>query len=81
MGHASEAVLHLMDDYLGKGNILYMDNFYNSVALKKLFSVRKTYEKLRSNRKENHKDLVQRKLKKGNVAWHEMTVLIIQVER
>lgn len=79
MGHASEVVLHLIEGYLDKGYILYMDNFYNSVALTKLLSGRKTYVcgTLRANRKENPKDIVGRKLKKGEVVWRQNGSVVV----
>ena len=40
MDHALHTVLHLVENYLHRNYILYMDNFDNSVALTKL---RKTY--------------------------------------
>ena len=69
--HAADVVLHLMDDYFGKGYILYIDNFYNSVALTDVLSSKQTYVcgTLRSNRKRNPKEGVKQKLRRGEVAW------------
>ncbi|KAJ8942607.1 hypothetical protein NQ314_010028 [Rhamnusium bicolor] len=66
MGHAADVVFELMEDYLDKGYKLFTDNYYNSVSLTKQFTGRETYicKTLRSNRKENSKDLVNKKLKK-----------------
>lgn len=71
VGHTADVVLHLLEDYLDKGYALYMDNFYNSVSLTKLLYTRKTYVcgTLRSNRKGNPKDVVNRKLKRGECFW------------
>lgn len=71
--HTTNVVLHLLEDYLDKGYTVYMDNFYNSVALTKLLTTRKTYVcgTLRSNRKGNPNDVIQRKLKKGEFIWQQ----------
>jgi hypothetical protein len=63
----TKVVLDLLEDYLDKGYTVYMDNYYNSVALTKILSKKKTHVcgTLRSNRKGNPKDVIQRKLKKG----------------
>lgn len=73
VGHTTSVVLHLLEDYLDKGYKVYMDNFYNSVTLTKLLNTRKTYVcgTLRSNRKENPRDLVSRKLKRGECIWQQ----------
>ena len=69
MGHASDVVLHLAKDLLKKGYVLSMDNFYNSVRLTKALTSNSTYVcgTLRSNRKENPKDVITKKLKKGEM--------------
>lgn len=71
LGHTIDVVLHLLEDYLDKGYTVYMDNFYNSVTLTKLLTTRKTYVcgTLRNNRKGNPRDVVNRKLKKGEFIW------------
>ena len=48
-----------------------MDNFYNSVPLTKALTSNSTYVcgTLRSNRKENPKDVITKKLKKGEMIW------------
>lgn len=73
LGHTTDVVLHLLEDYLDKGYTLYMDNFYNSVTLTKLLNTRKTYVcgTLRNNRKGNPRDVVHRKLKKGECIWQQ----------
>ncbi|XP_067136002.1 piggyBac transposable element-derived protein 4-like [Centruroides vittatus] len=59
LGHTNDVVLHLLEDYLDKGYTVYMDNFYNSVALTKLLTTRKTYVcgTLQNNRKGNPRDV------------------------
>ena len=71
MGHASDVVLHLAEDFLDKGYVLFMDNFYNSVSLTKALTSKSTYVcgTLRSNRKGNPKDVIAEKLKKGEMVW------------
>ncbi|XP_071053641.1 piggyBac transposable element-derived protein 4-like [Onthophagus taurus] len=71
LGHTTDIVLHLAEDYLDKGYTLHMDNFYNSVTLTKLLTTRKTYVcgTLRKNRKENPQDVINRELKKVEVTW------------
>lgn len=73
VGHTTDVVLHLLEDYLDKGYTVYMDNFYNSVTLTKLLTTRKTYVcgTLRNNRKGNPRDVVNRKLKKGECIWQQ----------
>ncbi|CAK1585220.1 unnamed protein product [Parnassius mnemosyne] len=65
--HSEKVVLNLLSDYFKKGYSVYMDNFYNSVNLaQKLLSL-KTYctGTLRINRKNNPKEVLLRKLKRG----------------
>ncbi|XP_060846295.1 piggyBac transposable element-derived protein 4-like [Rhopalosiphum padi] len=56
-----------MDNYLDKGYSLFMDNYYNSVQLAHKLLKRKTYctGTLRTNRRDNPKEVVTRKLKPG----------------
>lgn len=79
LGHTAGVVLHLLEDYLDKGYTVYMDNFYNSVTLTKLLNTRKTYVcgTLRNNRKGNPKDVVNRKLKKGECIWQQNGPVIV----
>uniref|UniRef100_A0A0N5BQU6 DDE_Tnp_1_7 domain-containing protein n=1 Tax=Strongyloides papillosus TaxID=174720 RepID=A0A0N5BQU6_STREA len=62
-------VLDLMKNYLSKGHSLYMDNFYNSIKLSERLLEFATYSTgtLRSNRKLNPRDVVDAKLKKGEI--------------
>nr|CAI5848324.1 unnamed protein product [Callosobruchus analis] len=64
-------VLRLMKPFLMKGHELFMDNFYNSYQLSEKLLTRKTHTTgtLRSNRKGNPRELVNRKLKKGDHFW------------
>lgn len=64
-------VLRLMDPYLSKGHHVYMDNYYNSIRLSErlLQSQTHTTGTLRSNRKGNPKDVIAKKLKKGELMW------------
>lgn len=79
VGHAAEVVLHLMDEFLDKGYVLYTDNFYNSVSLTNLLSSRKTYicGTLRGNRKGNPKNIIDRKLKKGDCVWSRKDSVVV----
>ncbi|KAJ8936088.1 hypothetical protein NQ314_012497 [Rhamnusium bicolor] len=54
-------------EYLGNGHAIFMDNFYNSYTLAKQLLDLKTYctGTLRSDRKDNPKDIMKAKLKKG----------------
>jgi len=60
-------VLKLMSPYLGKEHSLYMNNYYNSVMLSNVLLNKQTHitGTLRNNRKGNPKEVVNKKLKKG----------------
>lgn len=94
-GHVDKVVKYLLDDYYGVGHTVYMDNFYNSVDLTEYLLDKNTYVTgtLRGNRKGNPLDVVNKKLKKGQVTsaysnkgicvmkWHDKRdVLIISSE-
>lgn len=66
-GHTEKIVLHLLEEKLGNGHAVYLDNFYNSVQLAKKLLDNKTYctGTLRIDRRDNPKELVSIKLKKG----------------
>ncbi|XP_046674860.1 piggyBac transposable element-derived protein 4-like [Homalodisca vitripennis] len=66
-GHAFEVVRKLMQNYLGKGHIIFLDNFYNSVDLAEYLMTNQTNMcgTLQSNRVGNPQVVVQTKLKKG----------------
>ncbi|KAJ8944292.1 hypothetical protein NQ314_009508 [Rhamnusium bicolor] len=59
----------LLQEKLGVGHSVYMDNFYNSVKLARDLLGNKTYVTgtLRANRKENPAEVVSKKLKKGEL--------------
>ncbi|XP_017757887.1 PREDICTED: uncharacterized protein LOC108549141 [Eufriesea mexicana] len=69
--HTSNVILALMDDFLNRGHELYMDNYYNSVGLAKDLTSKSTYVcgALRFDRKGNPKDLVKKKLNRGDSEW------------
>ncbi|XP_031358920.1 piggyBac transposable element-derived protein 4-like [Photinus pyralis] len=79
VGHSTGVVLHLMKDYLNKGHVLHMDNFYNSVRLTTLLSEMKTYlcGTLRSNRKGNPKVVIAEKLKRGELTWKRKGTVVV----
>ncbi|XP_047028874.1 piggyBac transposable element-derived protein 4-like [Helicoverpa zea] len=64
-------VMRLMRPYLLRGHHLFMDNFYNSVKLSLKLLDLKTHSTgtLRSNRKENPKNIANKKVKKGEHVW------------
>ena len=71
LGQTGAIVLKLMEDFLGKGYSVLADNFYNSVKLAKHLSKQKTYicGTLRSDCKGNPRNIVKKKLKKGESVW------------
>ena len=71
LGLSAAVVLHLMADFPNMGYYLYTDNYYNSLALRKEFTKRKTYQcgTLQGRRRGTPKDLVDKKLKKGDHVW------------
>ena len=58
-------VMKLMEQLLDKGRTLYVDNYYTSVALAQKLLERNTHlvGTLRSNRKLNPRDVIQKKTK------------------
>lgn len=64
-------VLRLMKPYLDKGHHIYMDNFYNSATLSNKLMSQKTHitGTLRSNRRENPKEVTTAKLQRGEIIW------------
>ncbi|CAG5024702.1 unnamed protein product [Parnassius apollo] len=68
-GKKSEKIVLM--PYLLKGHQLYMDNYYNSVTLSQKLVDLKTHTTgtLRSNRKDNPKDIIKKKLKKNQHVW------------
>ena len=79
MGHALDVILHLEEDFLNKGYVLFMDNFYNSLPLSKVLTSKTSYVcgTLRSNRKENTQDVMTKKLKKGELVWRRNDDVIV----
>ncbi|KAE9542526.1 hypothetical protein AGLY_003387 [Aphis glycines] len=67
ISHTEYVVDKLMHNYYDKGYSLFMDNYYNSVKLAHQLLQRKTYctGTLRSNRKDNPKEIVKKNLKSG----------------
>lgn len=63
----TKVVLNLAADLLGKGRTLCVDNYYTSVELAHKLMSEKTYllGTLRSNRKKNPRNVLEKKLKKG----------------
>ncbi|KAG8234338.1 hypothetical protein J437_LFUL014790 [Ladona fulva] len=64
----SDAVVHkLLNNYINKGHVVYMDRFYSSVELAEKLIKEGTYicGTINKNRKSNPKDLVVKKIKKG----------------
>ncbi|KAG5872719.1 hypothetical protein JTB14_019962 [Gonioctena quinquepunctata] len=79
LGHTTDVVLHLLEDYLDNWYTLYMDNFYNSVTLTNLLNTRKTYV-CGKKKKGNPRDVVHRKLKKESVFGSKWTCYCVQME-
>ena len=71
LGQTGAIVLKLMEDFLGQVYMVFADNYYNSVKLTNFMSKKQTYKcgTLRSDQKGNPKEVVSRKLKKGEVEW------------
>nr|CAI5826559.1 unnamed protein product [Callosobruchus analis] len=69
--HATSVVKQLLQDYLGKGPILYVDNFYTSVSLAEYLLSEKTgmVGTLRANRRGTPKNPMNAKLKEGEAIW------------
>jgi len=90
-GHVDKVVKYLLSDYCGVGHSVYIDNFYNSVDLTEYLLDKNTYVTgtLRGNRKGNPSDVVNKKLKKGELTsaynnkvicvmkWHDKRDVVI----
>ncbi|KAE9523006.1 hypothetical protein AGLY_016637 [Aphis glycines] len=65
---STKVVLEMAEDYLDMGRTMYTDNWYSSYGLAIELLNRKTHlvGTLRSNRKNNPKEVIQKKLKKGD---------------
>ena len=79
LGQTGAVVLKLMEDFLGKGYTVFADNYYNSVKLTNFMSKKQTYicGTLRSDRKGNPKEVVSKKLKKGEVEWKRRETVVV----
>ncbi|KAH9645066.1 hypothetical protein HF086_005611 [Spodoptera exigua] len=66
-----KTVMKLMRPYVLKGHELFMDNYYNSYGLSQKLLDLKTHTvgTLRKSRKENPKNVMNKKLKKGEHVW------------
>ncbi|KAL4154119.1 hypothetical protein QTP88_001952 [Uroleucon formosanum] len=66
---STKIVMELTHEYLNFGRTIYTDNWYTSVNLAHKLLEQNTHlvGTLRANRKQNPKDVVQKKLKKGQV--------------
>jgi hypothetical protein len=78
-GQSGACVLNLLDGYLDKGHAVFTDNYYNSVGLAKELGRRSTYlcGTLRFDRKENPKEIVKKKLKKGEHTWMRSESVVV----
>lgn len=78
-GHAQSVVTHLTKRILGKGHILYLDNYYNSVKLANFLYENKTHVvgTLRKSRKENPKVVVNAKLRKGQTIFRRKGKVLV----
>jgi hypothetical protein len=67
MSHTEYVVFKLMNELFYKGRSLFMDNYYNSAHLTEMLLEKKTFVTgtLRSKRKNNPEDVIDKKLKKG----------------
>lgn len=65
--YTESIVENLMEGLFDRGRSLFMDDFYNSVQLSQKLLKKKTYLTgiLRSNQKDNPKDVIIKKLKRG----------------
>lgn len=77
--HSTSVVKQLLEGYLGKGHILYIDNFYTSVSLAEYLLSENTgmVGTLRANRRGNPKKMLSRKLKTGNAIWKRKGKVIV----
>ena len=71
LGQTGATVLKLMQPFLDKGYHVFIDNYYNSVALTNFLTTKKTYitGTLRSDRKGNPKKVISSKLRKDQIIW------------
>ncbi|CAH1965776.1 unnamed protein product [Acanthoscelides obtectus] len=79
---SSNVVMSLMSELLDTGRILYTDNYYTSVSLATQLLQRKTHlvGAVRSNRKGNPKEVLNKKLKKHEVMGQESGTGIVMLK-
>lgn len=67
VGHTEKIVCHLLEEKLGKGHAVYLDNYYNSVNLASKLLEQNTYctGTLQANRKNNPQEVMAAKIKRG----------------
>ena len=72
-----------MENFFRKGYTVFADNYYNSVKLANFMSKKQTYicSTLRSDRKGNPKEVVSKKLKKGEVESKRRETCSFKMER
>lgn len=77
--HAAAVVKQLLDGYLGKGHIIYIDNFYTSVSLAEFLISKDTgmVGTLRVNRKGNPRNMLNKKIKKGESIWKRKGKVVV----
>lgn len=79
VGHANAVVSKLMEDYLGKGHTLFVDNFYTSIPLCSYLLDRKTHlvGTLRANRKKLPTKVIKTKLQRGGYIWQRRGNILV----
>ena len=70
-----------MENFFRKGYTVFADNYYNSVKLANFMSKKQTYicSTLRSDRKGNPKEVVSKKLKKGEAEWQRHETVVVSI--
>lgn len=78
---STQVVFQLMDNLLDRGRILYTDNFYTSMELAHKLLDRKTYltGTLRSNRQQNCREVVDKRLLKGEFIARESNTGVVMM--
>lgn len=79
---STQVVFQLMDNLLDRGRILYTDNFYTSMELAHKLLDRKTYltGTLRSNRQQNCREVVDKRLSKGEFIARESNTGVVMMK-
>lgn len=82
MGLSTKIVMELSEDYLDMGRTIFTDNWYTSISLANELLSRSTNSvgTLRSNRKFNPKNVIDAKLKKGEIISNknENNILVLK---